>query len=647
MLFRHSTQRIKLSFLNKCGSNPQRFLSVTQPIASKIGRKLIRYPPEVLIIHDQTPITQPRVKADLNSTTLTISGPLGAHSMPLKPYIHLQFYESKIPYVKPEDRKPITNEDDFIDESDFDKKLRVSVQHPENKEQKTMWGTTRALIANYIRGVSEGYRVSLKFVGVGYRASLESDGKLYLEVGYVNPVVMEIPPGLKCIVPTPTKIILSGTDKQLVYRFAAQIREHRKPEPYNQKVLAVTRQLKLIMFLQKCLRLRTNNKGQFPQLRKMRKMIKFSFVILLATILTVLVAGLRIKIQDSIDLTYSSEFQLSNLQNEEKRLIQTSPFKSEWMTEEQVWGLIRNKIKFMDITDYSSLGTHYKTFKKRVFPVNPAFENEVVPLINKLTTKYMRKNLEKFTSFRNRYYRSKYGAESSQWLYDQVVNIVKNANYSDAILSAKQFTHKWDQKSIIARFQGSDDDKDNEVVIVGAHQDSVNMWMPSFGRAPGADDDGSGTVTILEAFRALAEGQFRPRRSVEFHWYSAEEGGLLGSQAIASHYEELELDVIAMLQNDMTGYIGKKYPETFGIVVDFVDPDLTEFIKKLINSYAKLPARDTKCGYACSDHASWRKAGYPSAFAIEGAFDDSNPYIHTSNDVIENLSFDHMLEFSK
>ncbi|CAG8835880.1 11732_t:CDS:1, partial [Gigaspora margarita] len=62
------------------------------------------------------------------------------------------------------------------------------------------------------------------------------------------------------------------------------------------------------------------------------------------------------------------------------------------------------------------------------------------------------------------------------------------------------------------------------------------------------DDDGSGTVTILEAFRVLAEGQFRPKRSVEFHWYSAEEGGLLGSQAIASYYENLEFDVIAMLQ---------------------------------------------------------------------------------------------------
>ncbi|CAG8749900.1 6856_t:CDS:2 [Cetraspora pellucida] len=378
-------------------------------------------------------------------------------------------------------------------------------------------------------------------------------------------------------------------------------------------------------------------------------MLKFLFVAPLIAILTVLVTGLRIKIQDSVDFVYD-EFQLSNLPNEGKRLIQTSPSTSEWMTEEQVLGLIRKNIKFMDVTDYRSLGTRYKAFKKHgrfQFPLSTAFEDEVMPFIYKLSTEHMQKNLEKFTSFRNRYYRSKYGEESSQWLYEQVANIVKAANYSDPILSVKQFSHKWGQKSIIARFRGSDDSKSNEVVIIGAHQDSINMWMPSFGRAPGADDDGSGTVTILEAFRVLAEGQFKPSRPVEFHWYSAEEGGLLGSQAIASHYEEVEIDVIAMLQNDMTGFVGKKYPEAFGIVVDYVDSDLTSFIKKLIKSYAKIPARDTKCGYACSDHASWIKAGYPSAFAIEGAFEDSNPYIHTSNDIIDHLSFEHMLEFSK
>jgi len=73
------------------------------------------------------------------------------------------------------------------------------------------------------------------------------------------------------------------------------------------------------------------------------------------------------------------------------------------------------------------------------------------------------------------------------------------------------------------------------------------MWLPML-RAPGADDDGSGTVTILEVFHALVTVGFRPPRPVEFHWYSAEEGGLLGSQAVAKVYEKRNVDVLAMIQ---------------------------------------------------------------------------------------------------
>src|SRR5437764_6096077 len=72
-----------------------KFLSTTQSLASQIGRKPITYPPEVTITHDPTLITQPRVQADLFSTTLTISGPLGTHSIPIKPYIKLIFHEKK------------------------------------------------------------------------------------------------------------------------------------------------------------------------------------------------------------------------------------------------------------------------------------------------------------------------------------------------------------------------------------------------------------------------------------------------------------------------------------------------------------------------------------------------------------------------
>jgi leucyl aminopeptidase len=69
----------------------------------------------------------------------------------------------------------------------------------------------------------------------------------------------------------------------------------------------------------------------------------------------------------------------------------------------------------------------------------------------------------------------------------------------------------------------------------------------------GADDDGSGTTSSLEAFRALVHGNFTPETPVEFHYYSAEEGGLLGSQAVAKSYEDAGKKVLAMLQMDMTG----------------------------------------------------------------------------------------------
>jgi leucyl aminopeptidase len=73
------------------------------------------------------------------------------------------------------------------------------------------------------------------------------------------------------------------------------------------------------------------------------------------------------------------------------------------------------------------------------------------------------------------------------------------------------------------------------------------MWLP-FLKAPGADDDGSGTITILEVFRSLVNTGFRPLRPVEFHWYSGEEAGLLGSQDIAQKYAKRGVDVFAMIQ---------------------------------------------------------------------------------------------------
>ncbi|KAI3400588.1 hypothetical protein diail_2791 [Diaporthe ilicicola] len=337
-------------------------------------------------------------------------------------------------------------------------------------------------------------------------------------------------------------------------------------------------------------------------------------------------------------------------ESSEKFLVELAPGDTRWITEEEKWELRRNGQQFMDITETQDLGaSRTRAFANVVFPAKASFQDKVNPLLKNLSKTEMHENLEKFSSFHTRYYKSDYGEQSSEWLLSQIKSIIKESGADDVY--AEAFPHSWQQSSIIATIPG----QTNSTVVVGAHQDSINLWLPSILAAPGADDDGSGTVTILEAFRVLLSSEAvkkgKLENTVEFHWYSAEEGGLLGSQAIFSEYEKQGRDVKAMLQQDMTGYVEKTLqagkPESVGVIVDFVDPKLTEFIKKIVVEYCSIPYVETKCGYACSDHASASKAGYPSAFVIESAFEDSDSHIHSTDDNIKYLSFDHMLQHAR
>ena len=169
----------------------------------------------------RAPIPVPEVASLTPSATeITIEGPLGTTSVPLKPFIRLTFPQPNV--------------------------LNVAVLDAKVKEQRQMWGTTRTLIHNAITGMTEGFSVPLYLVGVGYRAALEDDprgtsqgnsGKrLNMKLGYSHSVLEPIPAHIKVEVPLPTKMILSCTDKHLLGLFAAKVREWRKPEPYKGKV---------------------------------------------------------------------------------------------------------------------------------------------------------------------------------------------------------------------------------------------------------------------------------------------------------------------------------------------------------------------------------------------------------------------------
>ncbi len=95
-------------------------------------------------------------------------------------------------------------------------------------------GTTRAVVANMVQGVTNGFEKRLTIIGVGYRAAAQGK-KLNLTLGYSHPVVMDVPDGITVETPSQTEIVVRGADRQMVGQVAANIRAWRRPEPYKGK----------------------------------------------------------------------------------------------------------------------------------------------------------------------------------------------------------------------------------------------------------------------------------------------------------------------------------------------------------------------------------------------------------------------------
>lgn len=109
------------------------------------------------------------------------------------------------------------------------------VERPsDNREHRALHGLTRTLVANAVAGVSDGFTRNLELRGVGFRARMAGQN-LELTIGYSHPVVVQPPKGISFAVPEPTRITVSGIDKQLVGQVAANIRETRKPDAYHGK----------------------------------------------------------------------------------------------------------------------------------------------------------------------------------------------------------------------------------------------------------------------------------------------------------------------------------------------------------------------------------------------------------------------------
>ncbi len=153
------------------------------------------------------PVVLPKgVTATLNGNTITVQGPKGTLSFAASDHVDLALADGVV-VVRP---------------------------RGESKQARASWGTTRALVANMVTGVSQGFRKELELVGVGYRAAMQ--GKtLQLTVGFSHDVTFAPPAGITITTPKPTEIVIEGVDKQTVGQVAAEIRAVRPPEPYNLK----------------------------------------------------------------------------------------------------------------------------------------------------------------------------------------------------------------------------------------------------------------------------------------------------------------------------------------------------------------------------------------------------------------------------
>ena len=153
------------------------------------------------------PVELPKgVEFSQSGTTVTLKGSKGSLSMDLNSEVEL---------------------------AQEDNKLQVKARSG-SRFAVAVSGTTRALLANMVRGVTEGFEKKLELVGVGYRAQAQGS-KLNLTLGFSHPVVYTVPEGVSVETPSQTEVVIKGTDKQKVGQVAAEIRHFRPPEPYKGK----------------------------------------------------------------------------------------------------------------------------------------------------------------------------------------------------------------------------------------------------------------------------------------------------------------------------------------------------------------------------------------------------------------------------
>lgn len=264
-------------------------------------------------------------------------------------------------------------------------------------------------------------------------------------------------------------------------------------------------------------------------------------------------------------------------------------------------------------------------------------------LAAKVSAEQIKRTISELANIPTRYHESSSGQGVAQWLAERYQALA--AGRRDVTISTYDHGDETPQNSLIVRIEGKT--RPDEVLILGSHIDSVNWSGGTRSRSPGADDNASGTATNLEIFRILMEDNIELERTLEIHGYAAEEVGLVGSADIARDYRARKVNVIAMVQHDMTAWKAAGTPDKIWLVSNNTDAGLNDLLANLVRQYTGLPFEKAPLSSGSSDHASWRRAGYAAAFPFENPR-SHNRAIHTAGDTLDTANaFTQVAGFAK
>ncbi|MCB0405106.1 MAG: M20/M25/M40 family metallo-hydrolase [Bdellovibrionales bacterium] len=306
---------------------------------------------------------------------------------------------------------------------------------------------------------------------------------------------------------------------------------------------------------------------------------------------------------------------------------------------------------FMDVTHEIRRGrSAQRLVWETAAPIDSGFEFDVrgdaivadmVAMVNKDAYWSVLKTLEAMGS---RSATNEKGVAAQKWIQAQVVELTSGMSHARlwTVPTEHFFANK--QDSLVLTIEGTQPNLPS--VVLGAHMDTTSQSFFS-DKQPGADDDGSGSALLLETLRVLKQSSAQFERTVHFVWYAAEEWGLVGSQFVVDAFVEKGMTVDAVLQFDMVAYNSSADNDNIYLLTDYTSSELTETLRRIIETYTDAKVGTTACGYACSDHASWHKKGFAAAVPFEASFANMNGRLHTQNDKMDVLDADHAIRFVK